>query len=177
MNPPRYDRTTIMLHWGIAVLIIAQWLGAHAIDWFPKGPYRVDARSVHIVCGGLMVMALLYRIYWRSTRGVRFPKPPGLNPDTLAKLVHYALYALMAVVLGLGVFNAWLRGDDIFGLFHIPKFGSYEKEVRHLFVNLIVDWHRLASNILLLLAAGHALVALVHNYILKDDVLKRMALK
>jgi cytochrome b561 len=173
-EPGRYDRTTIALHWVVALMVPLQWAGAHTIDWFPKGPLRVDVRSLHIVGGALLAALLVYRLYWRRARGVHFARRAGATFETLAVAVHYALYALLATVLALGIFNAWLRGDDIFGLFHIPQFSSYSKDARHLFANQVVDWHRLASNGLLVLAAGHASVALVHHFWLKDAVLTRM---
>lgn len=170
----RYDRTTIALHWIVALMVPLQWAGAHMIDWFPKGPLRVDVRSLHIVCGVLLAALLVYRLYWRRTHGVHFARRAGATFEALAIAVHYLLYALLATVLALGIFNAWLRGDDLFGLFHIPQFGNYSKDARHLFANQIVDWHRLASNVLLVMAAGHAAVALVHHFWLKDAVLTRM---
>ena len=50
----RYDRATIAIHWLMALLVVCQFLGAQVIDDFPKGPLRVDARSVHLV-GGVAV--------------------------------------------------------------------------------------------------------------------------
>jgi len=174
ISTPRYDHRTIALHWIIALIIPLQWANAHVIDWFPKGPYRVDARSLHILLGALLALALVYRLYWRATKGVRFPVDTAAPLEVLAKVVHYLLYALLGAVLLLGIFNTWLRGDDIFGLFHIPKFGSYDKDARHLFANEVVDWHRLTSTALLILGGSHALVALFHLYGLKDAVLRRM---
>ena len=95
----RYDRTTITLHWLVAVGVLVQWLGAHAIDWFPKGPLRVDARSIHIVVGVVLVMALAYRVLWRTTYGTRFRiSEPGLS-GRLSSLVHVTLYVLLGTVL------------------------------------------------------------------------------
>src|SRR3954447_25595785 len=53
VNPTatRYDSVTILSHWFMALLIGVQWIVALSIDLFPKGPLRIDARSVHIVCG------------------------------------------------------------------------------------------------------------------------------
>ena len=76
--------------------------------------------------------------------------------------------------LGLGVFNTWLRGDDLFGLTHIPKFGTYDDVQRHLLANAVVKLHRLAANAILILAGLHACAALVHYCIVKDTVLQRM---
>ncbi len=175
--PARYDRTTVLLHWGIALLVVMQWLGAHSIDWFPKGPYRVDARSMHIVFGCALTAAMLYRIVWRTTSGTRFARQRGDWAGMLAVGVHYALYALVLVVLGLGLFNAWLRGDDIFGLFHLPKFGVYDPAARHALVEQVVGLHATCSNGLLILAGGHAGAGLVHHFVLKDGVLRRMGLR
>ncbi len=174
LEPGRYDRTTIALHWVVAAGVLAQWLGAHAIDWFPKGPLRVDARSLHIVVGLLLLTALIWRIMWRRGSGVRFVQTAPTWWDRAAALVHLALYLLLAAVLGLGVFNTWLRGDDIFGLFHIPKYGAYLPDARHALANRVVGLHRLAANALLIVTAGHGLAGLVHYAVLKDRVLQRM---
>ncbi len=176
ITPQRYDRTTIVLHWAIALVVIAQWAGAHTIDWFPKGPYRVDARSMHILCGVLLTVALAYRIVWRIRAGTRFPGERGSLITATASAVHFALYALLLTVLGLGLFNTWLRGDSLFGIFAIPKFGAYDPVGRHAFVEQIVGLHETASNILLIVAGGHALVGLFHHFVLKDGVLQRMKL-
>ena len=170
----RYDRKTITLHWLVAVGVLAQWLGAHAIDWFPKGPLRVDARSIHIVVGVLLVIALTYRVLWRRTHGTRFRNAKPAVSDHLASLVHLSLYALLIAVLILGAFNTWVRGDDVFGLFHLPKYGSFTQDGRHALSQQVVGLHRLAANALLILAGGHAAAGLYHFSVLRDRVFQRM---
>jgi cytochrome b561 len=173
LNTARYDARTVKLHWWVAVTILFMWGGAHAIDWFPKGPLRVDARSVHIVVGGLLLVAIIYRIFWRVTGGVHIKD--AVNIQTIAaKTLHYALYLAIITTLALGIFNTWVRGDDLFGLGHIPQFGAYDKVARHEFANQIVGWHRLGANLILVLAGLHALAAIGHFLVLKDKVLQRM---
>ncbi len=169
----RYDKMSIALHWIVALTVAFQWLGAHAIDWFPRGPLRVDARSVHIVTGVLLTGVILFRLYWRLGGGQRF-KTAGTLSGVSAAVVHFGLYACLLAVLGLGVFNTWLRGDQLFGLVHIPKFGTYTDIARHQFVEQVVGLHSLIANIILLLAGLHASAALGHFLILKDNVLQRM---
>ena len=62
----RYDPATMFLHWATAVLVAAQWLGAQTIDWFPRGPLRVDARSMHITGGVLLAALLVARLLART---------------------------------------------------------------------------------------------------------------
>jgi len=169
----KYDGRSIWLHWSTALLIVFMWCGAHMIDWFPKGPLRVDVRSVHIVVGAMLLLLTAYRFYWRKTSGVTFRDPKTLDWQ-LAKAVHYLLYALVLGALILGIANAWVRGDDLFGLGHIPKYGSYDPAARHALANQIVNWHRVAANAILLLGCGHGLVGLGHRLILRDAVLQRM---
>ncbi len=169
----RYDTRTILLHWVTAALIVAMWGGAHMIDWFPKGPLRVDARSVHIVTGVGLLALVLYRMLWRLTDGARFDEGNTIATQ-VAKILHYMLYVIIVATLALGIFNAWVRGDDLFGLGHIPQFGSYAKAPRHELANNIVGWHRLGANLILVLAAVHALAAIGHFVVLKDKVLQRI---
>jgi cytochrome b561 len=171
--PGKYDARTIWLHWVSALLIIFMWGGAHAIDWFPKGPQRVDARSIHIVVGVTLLLLIAYRLVWRLRSGTIFDDPKTIA-WRLSKVVHYLLYALILTTLAFGVANAWVRGDDLFGLGHIPKFGAYDPAARHILANAIVDWHRLWANALLLLGCGHGLAGLGHWLLMKDSVLQRM---
>ena len=170
---PRYDTRTIMLHWVTVVLILFLWCGAHMIDWFPRGPLRVDARSTHIVVGAALLALVIYRMLWRLRGGTRFKDDANIA-TIAAKSLHYTLYAVIIATLVLGIFNAWVRGDDLFGLGHIPQFGNYDKAQRHEHSNYIVAWHRLSANLILVLATAHALAAIGHYAVLKDRILQRI---
>jgi cytochrome b561 len=154
--------------------VLGQWLGAHAIDWFPKGPLRVDARSIHIAIGTLLVFALSFRLFWRAMNGIRFRVSKPLLRDHLTTLAHLTLYVLTGAVLILGMFNAWIRGDDIFGLFHLPKYGRFTPHARHALSEQVVGLHALAANALLILAAGHAAAGFYHLAVVRDRVFQRM---
>ena len=164
-----YDRRTIWLHWLTALLVASQWLGAQAIDWFPRGPLRVDARSVHITLGLTLLVIYVLRIVWRATEGRRLPAADRGALHAVAKATHWGMYALLACVLALGVFNVWVRGDSIFNLFSIPAF-SDSRALR----SFVQDWHATLATVLLILAGIHAGAALVHRYLWRDGVLARM---
>lgn len=166
----RYDARTIHLHWLTAGLVVALWLLGQTIDWFPRGAPRVFARSAHISIGALLACVLLYRIWWRMNGGAHLAAAGTGILQTLAKSMHMALYACMLATVALGIANAWVRGDNLFYLFKIPAFDPGNKGLRE----AVEDYHAYAANLLLVLAGFHAVAGLVHQYVLKADVLGRM---
>jgi cytochrome b561 len=173
-NSSRYDKATILFHWATAVLVFGQWFGAQTIDWFPRGPLRVDARSVHIVVGVLLTALLVARIVWRLSAGRRLPtEGPSPAVAFLAKSVHRLLYLLLLAMVLVGLALTWARGDSLFNLFSIPAFDPGNKALAH----RIFDIHNFLGWAILGLAGLHAGAALVHRYVWKDGVLARMSLR
>ena len=163
-----YDRTTIVLHWVTAVSVILLWIIGQTADWIPDGPVNTAYWSVHVVLGFVLAAVLAWRIVWRGTAGRRLPAADAGALHVFAKATHYLLYALLLVVVGLGVVNAFVRGYNLFDIVSLPQLG--DRALRR----PITHWHGLAANILLGLALFHAAAALVHNYLWKDGVLGRM---
>ena len=166
----RYDRTTMVFHWLTALLVVSQWLGAQTIDWFPRGPLRVDARSVHITLGVALALLLAGRILWRLTEGRRLPLADKGVLNVVAKGTHWVLYLLLITMLALGVLLTWSRGDSIFNLFSLPAFDPTNKELPH----QVEYWHNTVGYLILALAAVHASAALIHRYVWHDGVRARM---
>lgn len=165
-----YDRKTIFLHWLTAILVIALWSVGQTIDWFPKGSPRVFARSAHILAGLTLVGVLIVRIGWRVSGGRRLPRADRGWIATLATSTHWGLYGLLGSTVLLGITNALVRGDNLLGLFTIPSIAPGDKQLR----GSIEDWHGLSANILLGVAAFHALAGLFHYFVRRDAVLGRM---
>lgn len=167
---PSYDRRTIALHWLTAVLVIGLWLLGQTIDWFPKGVPRAIARSIHIALGVGLAFVLIRRIWWRMAGGVHLPQAGSSAFDTIATLTHKFLYLLLVGTILLGIANAWIRGDTLFMLLKIPAFDPGNTALRE----AVEDLHSWAANILLVVAGLHAAAALLHHFVLKDDILRRM---
>ena len=165
---PRYDATTIALHWCTAALVVALWLIGQTADWTPRGAIRTNYWSIHVLFGFALFIVLGWRMLWRAVRGRRLPPADSGVMHLLAEATHYALYALLVATVALGIVNAFLRGYSLFDIVALPQLG--DKALRR----PITDWHGLAANILLVLALFHALAALTHHYALKDGVLRRM---
>jgi cytochrome b561 len=165
-----YDGRTIAFHWVTVALVAFQWIGAHYIDAFPRGPLRVDARSTHIVVGVALILVLAARLAWRNGGGRRLAPLGHPALATIGRLTHWALYALVAAVLAAGVANAWIRGDNLFNLLQIPKLAPGQAGLKG-FVATLHEW---LANSLLILAGLHAAAALAHEFVLKDTTLRRM---
>ena len=169
----RYDRRTIGLHWLTAALVVLLWCIAKVIDDFSRGPPRVAARSVHIVLGAILVVVMVARILWRLRSGRRLPPSNTGIIGELEKWAHLLLYAGLGAVLLLGLSNAWIRGDSLFGLvkIHAPE-GAL-----HALKPTVETAHRYAAHGLMVLAALHAVAALYHHFVIRDGVLGRMGAK
>jgi cytochrome b561 len=165
----RHDDTTILLHWLTAALIVLLWTLGQIIDWFPRGTPRISARSVHILLGAVLMCLLCVRIAWRTRRGSRLPPGDGWL-GLLAKATHYALYVVLTSTVVLGALNVWGRGDKFFSLFTFPKLATGDNGFKTVIENL----HSLSANVLIGLALLHAIAALGHHFIMRDDVLRRM---
>ncbi|MCI4678023.1 cytochrome b [Rhodoblastus acidophilus] len=171
MNVKRYNGAAIALHWTIAGLIVVAFVLGLTIDDFPKD-MKSAAINAHALIG-LAVLALsVVRLY------LRFVNPPPPLPESIGPLsrlasgaTHAGLYVLMIAVPLIGVPTLLYRGRGFnFGLFAIPSpFGRTPEIYRPL-----TEAHEVAAYAIIGLAAAHALAALYHQYVRKDDVLLRM---
>jgi cytochrome b561 len=163
-----YDRATILFHWTTAALVVVLWGIGQTADWFPRGAARGFVWSTHFTLGAILIVLWLARIGWRLTSGRRLP---GLGSPTmvwLAKAGHGLLYLGIGLVCAVGVANLFAHGSSVWGLIHFPKLD--DKTLR----GLIAVSHEWGANLLLLLAAGHAGLALIHQFVLRDGALARM---
>ena len=165
----RYDGRTIVLHWLTAGLVITLWGLAQVIDFFPN-ELRVYPRSAHILLGVSLVLIYAMRVIWRSTSGRSLPPADRGWMGLTATVMHYGLYAVVAATLVLGLGYEALRADNILNLGRLPALAPDDKALRR----LIGGWHGTAANIVLILAGLHATAALFHQYVLKDNLIRRM---
>jgi len=166
---PHYDRRTILFHWLTAGLIAIMWLIPQFIDDF-TGNSRIYVRSSHILLGLVLLAVVAARLVWRTTSGKTLPPADDGWMDTAAKATHHGLYALTIAVLLLGVLFEAIRADNILTLGRLPSIAPGNKDLR----NTVGDLHALAANAILILAGLHAAAALFHQFVMKDNLLRRM---
>lgn len=105
MRPPepgatrtRYSGGAIAFHWVIAVLILANLLGAHwTEDW--EGAARATAMGLHKATGITILGLSLLRIGWRiGHRPPAFPPSIGRFEAWGARVAHWLFYVLMVAI-------------------------------------------------------------------------------
>lgn len=172
MEPVRYSAVARALHWLIAGLIVAAFVLGLTVDDFPK-PYVSAVVNVHSLLGLAIIVLTLVRLGWRLTH-----QPPALPAETSAlirrasHLVHQLLYLVMLLVPMIGIPTLLYRGRGIdFGVFQMPPMFARTPEIFH----PLTDVHGYAAYALVALALGHVAAGLYHQFILKDDLLSRMA--
>lgn len=147
-----YSGLQIVLHWLIAILIVIAWFtGEGAEEAMEVVEDGGTAGFVPHVAVGLAILALVtVRVLVRLGRGA--PAAPGA-PGSLSVMVadwgHRLIY-LMMIAVPLGGISVFFLGLDV------------------------GEIHGLAANLLMLVVLGHALMALYHQYVLKDGLLRRM---
>lgn len=124
MTPGGYSRTQIVLHWVVAVLVLAQFLFHDPIaEAFERGiegeGFRIGAGvALHMAGGGLILILAALRMNLRRERGV--PAPPEGEPPwqvALARAVHLGIYVLFLLVPVSGGI-AWGQGSEAAGEVH-----------------------------------------------------------
>lgn len=174
-TPPSasYHKVSIVLHWAMFALIVAAYACIELRELFDKGTAERDLMKTWHFMLGLSVLSLVgFRVLARFL----YPAPaitptPAKWQHRLAKLVHISLYLFM---MGMPI-GGWLilsgEGKVIpfYGL-SLPPLIAPDKA----FAEQIESLHECIGEWGYWLIGLHALAALVHHYLLKDNTLVRM---
>jgi cytochrome b561 len=161
------------LHWLIVLLIITQWLIAEHADDLPNGVAKLRTLDLHKSIGMTVFMLAIIRLVWRWMNPV--PTLDGLAKGWerfAAGVSHFALYALIFAM----PLSGWLMSSahaysvSWFHLFQWPDLLQPDHELSER-----LEWlHKLLFKILVGVAVLHALAALKHHFVDRNEVLKRM---
>lgn len=169
-----YGWVSIALHWIMAVLVIGLYfLGEYIVD---LSYYDVEYKTMpalHKSFGALMFLLLLMRIVWTLSHTRPRPATGASRAEVvMAKLAHFMIYILMIIIplSGYLISTADGRPIEVFSLISIPAIetGLERQE------ELAGQVHAISASILMLLVVVHALAALKHHFINRDETLIRM---
>ncbi|HDR9474253.1 cytochrome b [Burkholderia multivorans] len=168
----RYNKPAIFFHWIIFVLVALAYLAIEI-----RGPKGSDSRAfwmnVHFTAGTLVLALSVLRVLWRAIGRTPAPVAQPALLKWLATLAHIALYVFIIAQPLLGIMMVNLGGKpvslDWLGV-SFTLFGP-DKALRP----TIKEAHELIGNAFYFVIGLHALAALYHHFIKRDDVLRRMA--
>lgn len=174
-----YSRTAILLHWGMAVIILALFILAELME-NPDMPNRAALYQWHKSFGISILLLTCFRLYWR----LRHP-PPALPEHMpiwarrLAHSSHISFYILMISIplIGWAMVSASPSGRPtvLYGIInwpHLPILSTldHKKPAAEFLKNL----HEVGAKILFLLLILHISAAFKHLLIDKDNLWTRI---
>jgi cytochrome b561 len=165
----RYGSGAIAFHWLMFALVLCVGILGLLHDSWPKQTQAFWI-NVHAIVGLTLWLTLLARAWWRS----QHPPPPLMQSAfsrRASTLVHFGLYALLFVTPIVGIITFVYHGRVLdFGIFKVDFGIKSNRAVFH----PTEDLHGYLAYALFALAGIHALVALWHQFILRDALLSRM---
>ncbi len=152
-----YSVRQVALHWIVFALVAFQFFAGDNMTHLFRAAHGGKPTDVspawtgiHIAVGVAILLAMLWRLALRRSKGA--PPPPKQHPalQWLAVAVHVGLYAdlILAPLVGLVAF------------FWLPDLGELHE--------------LMARQILIVLFALHVVGALWHRFVVRDDVMTRM---
>ncbi len=169
----RYTLIARVLHWTMALLVIAMIPAGFVLMSLPAGTVQDAAFNLHRSAGVLLLALVLVRIGWRL--GHPPPPLPAALPAAqraIAGVAHLGLYALLLAMplIGWWATSAYGAPIVVFGLFELPPLVAQDRALSERLFAL----HGFAGIALALLIAAHAGAALHHHFVRRDGVLRRM---
>jgi cytochrome b561 len=169
----RYPTAVIVMHWAIALAVVALVILGWWMQTIPKEPVgpRADAYNLHKSIGLAALALMALRLAWRATH--RPPRLPPLPPwqERAARAVHALLYLLMFAAALSGYLGSAVSGYPVkfFGL-TLPAWAPAHAGLKEAcsVVHLYSSW------ILAGVIAVHLGATLYHQWVLRDGLLWRM---
>ncbi|SMY08734.1 cytochrome b [Flavimaricola marinus] len=147
-----YSTAQITLHWLTAIGVLVAFFTHDAMEEIAEQTWEAGGAAfptVHTIAGMTVFFLVLVRVILRLRTGA--PEPEGDGIQQAAAVWGHRLLYLMLLAVPLGGFLTWIVGIQDLG-----------------------DLHGLAGKALMIVALGHAAMAIYHQFVKKDGTLMRM---
>ena len=178
----RYSLVSILLHWTIAALILAQIPLGFRMSDLPFGEAKFELFQLHKSVGITILALSLVRLSWRLTH----PAPPlpehmARWEKLFARATHVGFYFVMIatplggwVLVSASEFNVPTMIWGAIPLPHLPGFESMDADGKRAVYERVAAGHAALAWTTLGLLALHVAGALKHHLLDRDAVLWRM---
>ena len=167
-----YSAFSRWAHWLTLALFVGLFLIAWTVDDLPQ-ELRLPAVQLHKSFGITVLALTVVRLVWRFAAGV--PAIPSELPSwqkAAARATQYALYVLLFAqpLVGWLWSSAGTRAINFYFLVQLPWLIGPDKDLSRQLGHL----HGLIGNLLLIVIGLHAVAALYHHFVRRDQVLVAM---
>ncbi len=168
----RYGAAAQALHWLTVMLVLAAYMLSKGDGNSLYSAAADELRRIHETFGVLVFIVVVVRLLWRLIDGTPAKQPMPRWLAAAAKLVHFALYALLIAIPATAVLGTWLEGIPV----TLPGFDIAPQITKaHGLGQLIMEIHPILGDAILWIAGVHAAAALFHHFYLRDEVFQSMA--
>ena len=179
----RYGTVAMTLHWLIAALVLTNIYLGLSFDYYQKGDAALfQVVQIHKSIGLTVLTLSILRLLWRLVNPVP-PLPAGMSKPLkfLAHATHYLLYFLIIAIplSGWAMVSSSRLGlpTKYFGLFDRPNIGflaSMPLDQKKMLGHQFGEIHEFLAWSAIVLVVIHVAGALYHQFLRRDDVLRRM---
>ncbi len=172
METKRYQASSILLHWLMALALVANFTLGVSVHEMDLSPMKLKMLAWHKWAGmsllALVTLRLINRLIFRPPP----PEPAPLWQQRAASWMHAALYVLMFAI----PFSGWLVTSAAgipmiyLNLWELPQLLPKNLE----WADGLKEIHEALNQALLTLVIVHVLAAIKHHFFDRDNTLVRM---
>lgn len=167
----QYSKRTAIFHWLIFLLVVAAFFVGRELAESRDAAQKLSMFPVHFLIGDLILLLTLVRIYFRKKDGE--PAPANANPllNKIAAATHGLLNLTVIAVAVSGITTAATSGV-------VEALKASDPSLVPDFAQVAAKgYHQLFIGILLVLVVFHVLAAAYHQFIVKDNLMRRIMIK
>ena len=169
----RYGSVAQFFHWATAIFVLVAFIfGPGGSEQRVYSPANDFDRRLHETLGMCVFALVVMRALWRTVDTRPAPAQGPRWMGIAAKAVQWGQYLLLFALPVTAITGAWLEGHPLtlLGGLEIPPLSGLSHDVGA----QIATIHTWLGDAILWLAGFHALAAIYHHIVIKDDVLLSM---
>ncbi len=171
----KYDLLTRVIHW-VSVLMITSvfFSGLYMVDLDYYSPWYQTIPQWHQLMGISLMLLWLYKLFrLKKITALSALKTHNIIERRLALIVKCLFYVLLFTITISGYLfttSSESHAVILFDLFQLPQLFTFSSQN----IDIMGLIHKYLSYFFMVLALIHALAAIKHHFIDKDNTLKRM---
>lgn len=169
----KFSFPLILLHWLTVLLLVLAYGSILISDYAQPGTWHGYAIAVtHVTAGATVMLTMITRLILRlRQRAPAIIPAPKRWHTALSHLTHTCIYALFISLPVLALASHYFWGGE-WHLYGLAMPVAREPDIA--LSETLIHWHAVLAPLGYYLIGLHALAALVHHYIFRDNTLVRM---